>query len=1127
MNSYAKLAITLFSFIVYLSVSFGCVYLEDHASCDYRTDQGLNIISIDINDIGNFQSLTGNIQTPQGYLIPLEILEVGDGLVSLYQTRIFESFGVYTIKLNVVLEDGSSVIQRDFTVLYDDSNPLPPVVTDVRSLTQPENSLRVRGFTNHPGVDTHVIVFNNGEFVERLPLLDGTFESVFPKSDNNFIEIQTERENGRVSMRTALMYTDFDFNSNENIQTAQISNVDFISNNELARSTPQGIVSFSQTHHIQGRASNGNVVFVQGVPIPVINGNFQALLYLNEGEDEICVIGTNRECRTFTTIYSFGNSNFNLDINDITSFSLNSLNNNQFVQTMLLEGRSTNQVSEPIILSTPVDRNLFFVELFYPGVYEKHYILKDLEDPQIEIIASDNLYSFSEIGVKFRDDTRIDLDTLTLQVGSEILTYDDAINQQSQGKVTFAVFETPLMTQNEVTITAFVNDIEGNMAQDSKTVSITGRANSGLNVELLNSNRIIGNRIYISPDNDILEFDIRNVDINSQRTTPIALGAVNLDLNFINSYSIDSNNIVTLRVDVSQVDNISLLEIPVLVYEDSDSTDFDEFIVSYELYLLENNLDISKQFRVINSHVGDNSLTIVELLNDYIDFSTLKVNGRTDNFFVRGNYLFINVDPGSQISVSYRDIARNSVNFNVANRNSPPTIRQESSSELYRTYSIQNGQNVHLADLLMSNRVQNRVPIAQNSHFSLNPSPFEGLSVQTNSIFSNSRRTSNFDTQVNRLFSFSTYPTISVTGSPIFYRGLMRYSTSDTVTIQGRILGNDDISSARAQGRPCRIEERFFICSGIVLDSFQNEIEITFLDSSGNVVDDQNQFPPSQNVTYSDGSTAVDDKGNIYDKDQNIVQDGDGNLQNGVEAEDGSIRDNNGNTVIDSDGNVVEDFEEIVVDNNGNIIGGTQDPDGTIRDNEGNIIVDEDGNILDRDGNIVIDSDGNIVGGYRDQNGNIRDNKGRLVMDSQGNIYSTRREIIFSRGGDSSSDTVEIINPDRAPSSLLELDLSLNPNVFFSSEGFTFNSGDLTFNFTPRVDGRHSLFINGELVRDFEITNPQNQILIQLRENEYSSMDLGGQDLRVYVQDQNLQESNSIRMRFSRVLNAVLNIIIS
>ncbi len=1086
-----------------VQTTYGCLYLEDHDSCDFTTTQGLNIMKINTQDIGEYESVEVRVSTPQG---DTHLLEEAEDLrttqsASFYQYSIFNTFGVYTYDVEIILEDGSSTVERTYTLLYDDSNPLPPVIENVE---EAGDNIEVDGFVNFPQVISEIVYYNNGVEIDSSNVDEnGEFQFQVPNDGINYIELKSINTNGKESLHNQYMHYSQDFDSN-NIEVATVTSVDFTSNNENIKEQNQEIITKSPIHHISGTAESGNVVFVQGVPIPVINDEFQAILYLNEGEDEVCVIGNNQVCQTFVTIYSYANNEFSLNTQDPKQINLNNLNSQEFISKLRVQGEDSVTSSNYDVSTTQLSRDIFFVEIMAPGVYEKKYIIEDREDPSIEILSQDELYSSSKVGIKFSDDIGVDLESLTVRIGNEQYRYEDALDTQSLGKVNYVLFNPPNTTQSNAQIEAYVQDTSGNSQTATKSINLYGGDIADLEITLGSDQQVIGDEIYVAGDEKI-SFTIKDNDQGSEIGRPIALDIAKINDFPISDYSISEENEIQFNVDLSllELQDEYSLTIPVVLYGDVNNQNSQIVNVEYNIIDISNQLEVNKNYRIIEKYVSDN-IVIVELLNERIDPSSIRVDGSTDAYFMRGDYVFINMNDKTQAQLSFSDLSGNFKEYRIdTSSNKDINFEQVSSGNFYNTYQLnsQSSGDVYFLDLFMSKRGGELVSIPSQRQLYLPSSFVEGLSVLENSVISYSKKNPVFKTQILEDFSFSNYPTTSIPSKNVFYRGLRKYTDSNTGTIQGRILGNQEISQVSADGKNCRVEERFFVCQDIELTDFNNLVNINFYDENGDSVD-------------VGGDTTVDDGTPV------VVIDEDGNPT-------GS---NNPQQSDDGDGNT------IITDENGDPVVTDEDGDSRIiiDDNQDTVIIDDNGNpvTIDDDGNptgpsnpsLSTDEDGNTI--IVDPNGDplITDNNGNpiITIDEDGNVVVIDYSDLNSNG-----DTVPITNTNQTPTSLLELDLNKNNNVILTSEGFTFTSGDLTFDFTPNIDGEHRLFLNGELISTFSITDDSSLRELTLEEDDYLNSDSVGQEWEVYVQDDNDQSSNSLSLRFSRILTALLEIVVN
>ncbi|MCH8519359.1 MAG: hypothetical protein LAT82_01250 [Nanoarchaeota archaeon] len=847
-----KLIGVLVIILALFTTSYGCVYMEDHSSCDFITSQGSNIISIDISQISEYQEISASIQFPSGESSKLEFLEESSSSMEaiFFQKRVFDEFGVYKLNLNVVLEDGISTLSKNYNILYDNSIPLPPVVTSIEEDESNSQRFVIEGFINNPILEGEVVAFVNGVKNSVMVSSDGSFSISLQKSQVNRIElihrISRSGSNMDSSKFKYIFYSqEIQDNAFSFVNVARVGSVNFISDNPLTSQTPSRITTFTPHYHISGTATEGNVVFIQGVPIPVVDGVFQTYVLLNEGEDNLCVVGTNQVCRNFNTIYSHANPQTLLSFSDksqLKTLDINTLTNEKLVSKLIVQGEETQRVNlEPTV--TNLDRNLFLIELMLPGVYESQYILLDNEAPEIEILASEILFRDSKIGILLKDDTRVDLNSFILEVGGSSYSYEDATRVSLNNRVSYLEFNVPHVVQSNPRIVASIRDIEGRSSSVSKNIElIQGTLSSpNLNVEVLSGGKKIGNRVYVSSDTSTLRFKFTNKNPMGENL-PISTGVLKLDNILIESYTINSNNELILELDVKNLNNLTQLELNFNLYDSFDNPSIalqPEF--KYEIYPIEKITDSSKTHRVIAKNVDLDNLVIVELLSNYVDYSTLSVPSGV-NLRVNGNYAFINLNDRNSANVNYLDLSGNSYTFQVtSNSNTNVRIDRVGSSNLYSTFKLISNRNYHFFDSIFNNKDNSGLTgTLANTNVHLSPLYLEGLSRSTISIYDSSNRDSiSLNTPINQKFSFSNYPTIqNPDGGEIFYRGLKQYVSPNQqkVVVQGRVLGNEEIAIVTMNGVNCNVEERFFVCELDRSNYVGRDLVPRFYDSGGEEV---------------------------------------------------------------------------------------------------------------------------------------------------------------------------------------------------------------------------------------------------------------------------------------------------
>lgn len=1174
--------------ITLLTTSYGCVYMEDHNSCDFITNQGSNIISVDISSLGEYKEINARIIFLNGDVSELKYLDTMStpSQATFYQSRQLEEFGVYDLEISATLQDGISQVSRSFTLLYDNSQPLAPVVESVHSSS---DTLRIEGFVNYPSLGGEIITFVNGEEVSTDSVSStGAFRVVVPKNLVNRLELfHRINFNGeqRESSRTKLMHYSQELKDElfSNVNIARINSVNFISDNPLTYEESSKITTFTPHYHISGTASQGNVVFIQGVPVPVINGEFQTYILLNEGKENVCVIGQNTQCQLVNTIYSHANPQtlFSLaNKEDILDLDLDNLDDSSLVYKLLVQGKDSTLVDLSPQVSL-IERNLFLIESLYPGLYEREYVLIDTQDPQIEILTFDTLFRGSRIGVILKDDTRIDLSSFSLTVGSTTLSIEDAIVASTQRQVSYLEFEVPSISSTvPLTITSSLRDVEGNPAIARREVSSIESTPSSpkLTFELLGQGKLIGNRIYINSDIDTIQLKVSNE--NSQKEiVPITTNLIQLGNEIINSFSINSNNELIIEVDVSDIRTLTQLKVGLNIFNSVSSQSlFSQPEMTFEIYPIGRTLESSKTHRVVASDVSQDNEVIVELLSKYIDFSSIRVSNRA-SFRVNGNYVFIDLKGSPTSTVSYNDLSGASYTFQItAQDNRDVSINYPSNQQNYQTLRVNSQRNTHFLDLYSSSRSsQSLSHITSNENIHFNSHYLEGLSRSLISLYEPSKRnTVVSNVPIQETFTFSSYPSMQVPLfegiGEVFYRGKLQYvpQGQSRVIVQGRILGNEQVSEVRLNGVLCSTRQRFFVCDLARDDYVGEELELRFYNSNGVEVpiahnsllirgpSSTMNFGTLKNVEIQLQGEFISNKGsgNVYREDvtQLITCQDNSNTQSythqllptgklsisktssdlvGVEIE-CELKYKNLFTSSTINGIFLEDGTSsfTIPENEEQDVLFTQFPSKVL--NMGSSM----GTTLylnaqhttgaDVTSNVVCNSARTNVKLNPISGQNLNEN-GKLEITRVSNNSFT--SFISCSLQDDSEKTFKIfeVNFDKISNNHIVDDISrinLNldtelSNLLTTNEPFAFSRGDLVFRIEPNVAGSYRLYMNGELVKTIQYPN----IEITLNQEDYFNLGLSG-EFDVEVRDE-VSTSNTITMRFVRVLGAIVSIIIS
>ena len=958
--------------LLLLTHSFGCVYLEDHLNCDYITSNAYNSYTV-LVDTSEFKSVSATLRDQNNNDISLLVKNSTDNInsqITFYQEYMLPYQGVYELSVKGVLLNGVSIINETKSVLYFNATPYVPVIEDI---VEKNSSLYIKGFVNN---------FQEGEKItlryssntnepmqtqtQELSQENGnSFEFTIPIQEQNLIEVYTTKY-GRNSSSYRFVY----YNNSQELeftQLATISQVDVVDENAVLLnpvSSNADIVTKTPYYYISGTTTSGDYVLIQGIPVPVIDNSFQTFLVLNEGEENVCVIGQNEVCNTFNTLYSYSanyvenqNSIMLEDEFDITTAFLNSV---EYFQ------------DEIEATKYPVDRNLHSVELVSLKEYEKKYILQDNEPPTIEISSPQNLYSFSEFVVLFSDDVSVDLNSLEVKVDSTVYSYEDSIDKKSWGKIQYARFEVPQISKENVTISAQISDSEGKSSAVEKRVNILALQDSSydISIEILEGAELFANEIVFTHSQEVRMKIESPSRVNKSENVQTVLNLTSLNSKYISTYSINDEHQIFLTLNLTNIEDGSKLTIPVLVYE---SGEFSSYEFDFILKKFNSTLEFEDDMVILDSSINS-KLVVAKIKNEGIDFSSIKVNGLREGFFITSNYMFIDNSHGLDIEISYSDISGNHKEYVISsNDNSITDIfsfqRVDVSNGVMPYYSLKSSYVTPLEfDIFFSSRNQRGQILQPYYELYFNPLFLEGIFVQSSVFYAKDRYgTIEMNLEEENRESFSSYPTISREDEEFMYRGLLKKTNTDVTLVQGRVLGASDVFLIKAgvgdeveELSECVVENRFFVCE-VPTDTFNNTVSL---------------------YAYS-----------------------------------------NQNTVF-------------------------------------------------------------------------------------------------------AQDTISIVNTKKSPSSEIELDLELNENVYVSSEGFTFSSGDIAITVSPEIEGVHKVYINGEYVKDVDIIDEED-IIVTLTQEEYSKSDENGGYLEVVLEDEYRSQSNSLSLRLMKYLNGIVSIVVS
>ena len=870
--------------------SFGCVFMEDSQGC-VIAQEGSNIYQIDTTQLGSYKEISATILVPgtSADRFKLEILEETSNSVTFFQNRPFNDFGVYTLRVEVVLEDEITTLTRNFEILYDKSVPMPPVIESVDTSSS-GNELIIIGFVNNPALGGDVLVYVDGGSTPRVaPVQEGgSFEITgISHSDTLRLElthrVQRQHTSELVeSSRNRQIYYSENIRQNHftNPSTATVNSINWgVNDNPNSFEDGSRIVTYTPHYYISGQAQDGNVVYIQGAPVPVIDGRFHTYVLLNEasplaqGTDvsRLCINGrsidVNTHCRDFKVIYShaFGDNPFSLvDEERLRTLNLdNVVEINAFRQVSSLEvqGIDTRNVAQAINPSfSQIDRNLFLVEVKYPGLHEYQYLMVDSKRPQIEFVTDDNLFRSSKVGVIIKDDTQVNLQSFELSFGGvHTLRYNNATRVINGGGKVYLEFNVPEVTNSllNFNLEASITDVYGNTSSNETRISSLRSEpdRNDLIINLQSQGTMFGNRIFMTPQTSEVRLQIINKD-PQMRNMPITTGILRAGGEIITTFTQSQNRELLVTIDADLLKNFgsNLIELELNMFRSlEDSQPSITTTQTLEVLFLERELDSTKRASIIANNVNQDNLVIVKFNTSFIDYSSFN----TQNINFKGDYGFVNLNSATSTTLTYKDMAGNSYNLQIPSmKNTNLRLNPVANTQDYQTVNVVSNSAYHFFDLFLSSRSQNLlssgIQTRENIHY--NPLYLEGISRSLFSVFDTSNRQTFVQmAPLQERFSFNSYPTSSFqydlgTGiNEIQFRGFRSHFNNNEVTtvIQGRVLGDEEVVSARlgfGQGSSrrevqCLMEERFFVCEIEIEPSRGQDMDFEFRDSGGNPVE--------------------------------------------------------------------------------------------------------------------------------------------------------------------------------------------------------------------------------------------------------------------------------------------------
>lgn len=552
---------------------------------------------------------------------------------------VFKKPGVYEISALPKDKSGQLYSLKKKEFIVDMAQPQPPVVDSV-----------IYGdfvVSSQYHGDTIIVKDKQGNEVQRVTLSDST-STTLSLTQQEYVSISVMRnslESEPVKRYYYLEKPSFKDTLATSIQL-DIGDIEAINNVESGRTQ-------TQLFYITGSAQ-GDIVYVNGQKIIVQNGEFGAFVELNEGENNIEVVG--QSTKTYDVIYEEQITQFEeLDIDKLISSNSATISGTLSTNEPLLlyvdgsfydEISPNNQGEFEFVLNSITEEKTYVQIKSYDGLSYETYIYRDQENPTISFNSFTTLSSQEFVSFVFEDDMGIEEESIELTQGDKIFHYSDFIRHGD-----YYLFPVNLLQSGQFDVS--LEDRVGNTATTSQSITIDNTRPYPLNLSVSGSKfKSLGNHLLFSK---LGEQQLRFV-----MEEPFAFEHIYINGEDQTNYEIFSDNSMELTFELKNTSGT----ITLIYINDKDEKFEREYsyeVISPQMLQVESlsNLHLKQPGNTI-------SLTGFFKNSKFIDKNSLKINGvkplwfgknlevhsiKEDDVTIRGyDVLSRSISPSSKIS---------------------------------------------------------------------------------------------------------------------------------------------------------------------------------------------------------------------------------------------------------------------------------------------------------------------------------------------------------------------------------------------------------------------------------------------------------------------------------------------
>lgn len=571
----------------------------------------------------------------QGETIDESYIEVyeklsGNSLAVENQTikDIFKTPGVYEISALPKDKSGALNTLKTKEFIVDSAQPRPPVV----------NSLIYGEFevsTQYLG-DTIILRDKQGNQLERVTLDDST-STTLSLSQSGYVTISVLRNSLESEPVERFYYSQKPSFGNELASGIQLNIQDIELINAV---TPQG--STNKDLFYIGGSAQGDYLYVNGQKIIVENGIFGAFVKLNEGQNNIEVLG--ESSRTYSIFYEEKFVRFEeLDVDKLIASSSASISgevtsNNPlliYVDGSFYDQITPNAQGEFEFNITDISKQKTYLQIKgYDGLSYTTFIYKDQQSPTVSFNSFSTLSPKEYISFLIKDDMGVEEESIVLTQNSKTYKYSDFTRHGD-----YYLFPTRLLESGQIEIS--LNDRVGNSVSSTHSITLDNTRPIPLNMSVSGSKfKLLGNHMIFSK--------LGQQELTFIMESPFAFEHIYVDGVDQTNYEIFSDNSLGLNFEIENKSG----EIRFIYIDDQGR----KFSRQYTYEVLDSQKLHVESLSNLHFKQRGNSLSITGFFDtsEVIDKNSIKINGVKPLWF--GNNLEVHSIGDDDITISGYDL---------------------------------------------------------------------------------------------------------------------------------------------------------------------------------------------------------------------------------------------------------------------------------------------------------------------------------------------------------------------------------------------------------------------------------------------------------------------------------------